>query len=151
MKLYMPTVSLGPFKKVNSIIHLNIFKGLTCFNLIYCQYWCFDHKRLIIWDNSILFATDLITICLQYVVNTKHLVLLLFFPYTGILTPELDKQLLGSSPKSKLQTECWYLCHLHVTVGHFSSTATNTREKKILRTILSSHEMISICVAFSCL
>ena len=93
-----------------------------------------------------LFATDYITIGSEFVVNAKHLVSLLFFPYTGLLTPELNKHLFVTSPKSKLWTECWYFCNLHATISLFSSTATNTREKNA-KNILSIHETILICVA----
>ena len=36
-----------------------------------------------IWDNSLLFANDYFTTGSKFVVNTKHLVSLLFFPFIG--------------------------------------------------------------------
>ena len=93
-----------------------------------------------------LFATDCFTIGSKFVVNTKHLVSLLFFPNIGHLTAELDEKLFVASPRSKLWTECWYFCNLHITISLFSLTATNAREK-IARNILFMHETISIFVA----
>ena len=49
-----------------------------------------------------LFATDYFTIGSKFVVNTKHLVSLLFFPNIGQLTAELDEQSFAASPRSKL-------------------------------------------------
>ena len=69
-----------------------------------------------------------------------------FFPYTSLLTHEFDENVFVVSPRSKLWTECWYFCNLHVTISLFISKATNTREK-IARNMLSIHETISICVA----
>jgi len=53
----------------------------------------------------VLFATDYFTIGSKFVVNIKHLVSLLFFPYIGSLTPELDEQLFVASLRSKIGTE----------------------------------------------
>ena len=52
-----------------------------------------------------LFATDYFTIGSKFVVNTKHMVSLLFFPFIGSLTPELDEQLFFALLRCKIGTE----------------------------------------------